>query len=78
MTQMLKDLSPDAITPAILRAWVWGALIEHHPEIDIIRAGMIIQTAKPKAAGEALGELISATEWISGGDGQEQDNPQET
>lgn len=68
--EYVLNLSTDAILKAlvrspplhIVRALLWGGLRQHHPDIDLIGAGDLIETAGgPGPALDKIGEaLISA------------------
>ncbi|MDP3493971.1 MAG: hypothetical protein Q8R82_12725 [Hyphomonadaceae bacterium] len=59
-------LKPDAVVASfngnmsltVLRKLLWGALREHHPEIDLKECGRIIQELTWPVVAEKLGEAI--------------------
>ncbi|MEO9297566.1 GTA-gp10 family protein [Devosia alba] len=55
---MFNDV--DSLTAGSVRAVLWGALREHHPEVDIMGAGDIMAEARLQSTIEHVGRALQA------------------
>jgi hypothetical protein len=51
---------PDTIKARDVRAVLWGALREHHPEIDLVGAGEIMTRARLQSTIDHVGKALQA------------------
>lgn len=66
---------PETVRLSLIRAVVWGALQDHHPEIDLAAAGSIASEAGIAATMEAVGRAFHLA-FPEAGEGADQPDPQ--
>jgi hypothetical protein len=57
VTQIGKRLSGDVALKDV-RLLLWAGLLDHHPGIDLRKAGIIMTIATPQVVGAAIGEAF--------------------
>jgi hypothetical protein len=60
INEIITSLDPETVRISTLRALLWGALREHHPQVSIFDAGDLISEIGAAVAGEKIGEALKA------------------
>lgn len=65
INSLLADFASERASLSLVRGFMWAMLRVHHPKVDLIEVGRLIQAYGLAKGGQAVGEVLTATEWLN-------------